>query len=242
MRLGSNIYYKCPNCGRISWDYTILSGNTFGAAFFSDCRRIASMLPEFSELTICENCDTIFWLTEQNRIDYVSPERIYSLNGHRVDFDDKPKSDTNIKVEFGLSDPVHNPPEDRPCGVVPLDLNLYYRALLLGVAENKDEERYIRIKIWWIYNDCIKRRSRKYFSKADELRWIKNMKKLIKLLDQSDINQRIMIAELYRNLAKFETSISILNTIEEEKFNWIKEILIYECTRKNKWVVRLIKS
>ena len=74
---------------------------------------------------------------------------------------------------------------------------------------------------------------------SDELRWIENIQKLKTLLDQSDINQRIMIAEICRNLGDFETCIKVIQTIDNEELNWLKEKFLNECNKRNKWVMEL---
>ncbi|MCF8332225.1 MAG: hypothetical protein K9H84_07220, partial [Bacteroidales bacterium] len=66
-----------------------------------------------------------------------------------------------------------------------------------------------------------------------------NLKKLKALLDQSDINQKIMIAEINRNLGEFENCISIIESIDHEELLWLKDKFIHECKRKNKLVIAL---
>jgi len=78
-----------------------------------------------------------------------------------------------------------------------------FNSLKSGIAENKIEEKTIRLEIWWAYND--RKRNN------DELRWKENCLALLKLLDYSDINQRIMVAEINRNLGDFEKCISIIS-------------------------------
>jgi len=56
MVIGSDIYYKCPACGKVLKNRSILSGNTFGATFYSDGRRNALMLPDIPNLTKCPKC------------------------------------------------------------------------------------------------------------------------------------------------------------------------------------------
>ena len=48
-----------------------------------------------------------------------------------------------------------------------------------------------------------------------------------------------MIAEIYRNLGDFEKCINIIQSIDNDEFNWIKEKIINECKRNNKCVIEL---
>ena len=47
---------KCPYCGTKKDLFTMLSGNTFGATFWSDNKRIAPMLPMVSPVQKCPSC------------------------------------------------------------------------------------------------------------------------------------------------------------------------------------------
>ena len=115
----------------------------------------------------------------------------------------------------------------------------YFKAIKIGVAENEEEELIIRKEIWLAYNDKMRNEEPMFKDDSDELLWIDNLKKLKKLLDQSDIQQLIMIAEINRNLGDFKGRMSIIESIENENFSWIKEKIIYECKRKNKWMIQL---
>lgn len=65
---GPELVYKCPNCDNLIKNGSLMSGNTIGALIFSDGKRIAPMLPEFPDLTICKKCDHIFWLSKLKEI------------------------------------------------------------------------------------------------------------------------------------------------------------------------------
>lgn len=205
---GPNIVYKCPNCGNLLTKGSLMSGNTLGAKIFSDGKRVASMLPEFPNLTKCKKCDTIFWLSKTKEIG--------TFLGDKENSQWK-KADTAMFLEI----------ED------------YFNAIIKGIFENKDEELFIRQRIWWSYNDRIREGQEIFNDESDELRWIENIQKLKTLLDQSDINQRIMLAEINRNLGDFESCIEIIKTIDNDKLNWLKEKFIKECEQKNRWVIQL---
>ena len=68
MKFGPNYYYKCPSCGNILATRSLMSGNTFGATFYSDGRCIARMMPDIPNLTKCEQCDTILWLSDLKKL------------------------------------------------------------------------------------------------------------------------------------------------------------------------------
>jgi len=186
-----------------------MSGNTFGAKIFSDGKRIAPMLPEFPNLTKCKKCETIFWLSKLKEIE-------------TYEWDDQKNTEWQKADEADF-----------------LEIEDYYNAIKNGIAENKEEEINIRRLIWWTYNDRIRKGQNIFNDEKDELRWLENIKRLKTLLDQSDINQRIMIAEINRNLGDFENCVSVVQSIVDIDLNWLKEKFLNECKRKNKWVIEL---
>jgi hypothetical protein len=63
--------------------------------------------------------------------------------------------------------------------------------------------------------------------------------KLLSLLDPTDLDQKIMIAELHRTLGDFQACIDIIKDIDEEDLKGLKEKFIMECKRKNRRVFEL---
>ena len=206
---GSNYVYKCPNCGNLLTKESLMSGNTFGTKIFSDGKRIAPMLPEYPNLTKCKKCNTIFWLSKLNEIGTYEFGDQDNSNWQEADY-----------AEF-------------------LEIDDYLKALEIGVSENKKEELFIRQRIWWTYNDRIRNGKNIFNNEEDEIDWKENLKNLINLLDKSDINQKIMIAEINRNQGEFENCIYIIESIDNEELNWLKEKFINECNLKNRLVVEL---
>ena len=186
-----------------------MSGNVIGAKIFSDGKRIAPMLPEFPDLTKCKKCDTIFWLSKLKEIGSYDLDDKMSSNWEHEDY-----------ADF-------------------LDIEDYFKALNDNLAENMQEELFIRKRIWRAYNDRIRNGKNLFIDENDEMKWRENCNKLLSLFDQSDLNQKIMTAELHRNLGDFDNCINLINSIDKDDLNWIKEKIINECTRKNKWVIEL---
>lgn len=206
---GPNLVYKCPNCGNFLINGSLMSGNTFGAVLYSDGKRVAPMLPEFPDLTKCKKCNTFFWLS---KIKVFEKEDWFDIDNSQWEGVDS--------AEF-------------------LEIEDYFNAINQGAFENKDEELLIRQRIWWSYNDRIRDGLDIFNDKSDELRWTENIQILKTLLDPSDINQRIMIAEINRNIGDFETCIKIIQSIDNDELNWLKEKIVDECNKKNKWVIEL---
>jgi len=80
------------------------------------------------------------------------------------------------------------------------------------------------MKLWWTYNDILRENSNINFTEAESEAYENNCKELIKILDKNDLNEIIMIAELYKNIGNYEDCLEILKTIDSENINWVKEI------------------
>jgi hypothetical protein len=114
----------------------------------------------------------------------------------------------------------------------------YFRVLKKGKYDKKSKERYLRIRAWWAANDIRRDPSLiidNYSDTSEEKkaerhrRWkanarrplsedeVDNLEALIELLDESDSNDRLMKAEIMRNLGQFwETSKLLSGTFDEE--------------------------
>ncbi|GBU21612.1 hypothetical protein R80B4_01508 [Fibrobacteres bacterium R8-0-B4] len=220
---GPNIVYKCPECGRKAVRRSIISGNTFGSILYSDGKRIAPMLPEFPYIIKCGKCKTFYRLENKHKI------------GEYEGFDDESESmwENSDRAKF-------------------LSIDEYVEAINLKVYAIKDEELYLRRRLWWAFNDKYRRfddevffnmndkdRDRDIDNGKDKDIYESNCIQLIEILDKSEINDKITCAELYRNMGNFAECKNILETIQEEKYNWIKELLMNECEKNNKKVVLL---
>jgi len=215
MTEGPTFVYKCEKCGRFVTRESLRSGNTFGAQLFSDGKRIAPMLPEFPSIVKCKKCKTFFWLNDKNKIGEC--ER-YEINNEWKGAD---------KAEF-------------------LSANEYNDAINLKIYTNENEQKFLRVKLWQAFNDKIRNREDIDISDDDNEIYKQNCKILIEILEQKNIDygrimidEKIMIAELNRNLGNFIECKNALEKINEEEYFWIKNILEKECIKKNQKVIEL---
>ncbi len=74
----NTIFIKCPECKKIFQTIEMLSGNTFGALFYSDGFLLAPMYKNQQLLLKCTNCYSFFW---QN-------DNIVELNKYANHFDE----------------------------------------------------------------------------------------------------------------------------------------------------------
>ena len=207
---GDDYIYKCPKCSNFLKRGSNVSGNTFGATFYSDGKMIAPMLPEFPDLTKCTKCDTILWLSDMKEV----------ATCDVWDEKCKPKWKNADRVEF-------------------LDVNDLLRFLELDSMKNDEEkEKMIRFQIWWAFNDRIRADKEIFVQETDEALWEQNIRRLMELFDTEDVSQKIMTAELHRNLGEFDECMKLINSLDSE-FDWIIEKVKIECENKNKLLIEL---
>lgn len=75
---------ECPFCGEKKKVLSLLSGNTFGAEYWSDNKQIARMLPEVSLVQKCPNCGKYYVISRQN-VEY-DTENDYSFETGYLSF------------------------------------------------------------------------------------------------------------------------------------------------------------
>ena len=115
----------------------------------------------------------------------------------------------------------------------------YYEANNSNVHNNKDELQFLKIELWHKYNDRIRENKDLFLEKNDKEIYENNCLDLIELLDKGNINNKFIVAELYRNMRNFNECKNMLESIKNEEYNWIKELLETECNKNNKNVIRL---
>ena len=207
---GPNYIYKCPKCLSFLMKGSSASGNTFGSTLYSDGKMIAPMLPEFPNLTKCQKCDTILWLSDMEEVGTCD----------LWDKKCKPEWENAVRVEF-------------------LDVNDLSRFLELdNVKNNNEKEKIVRQRIWWAFNDRVREGKEIFVQKADEVLWEQNTRRLIELLDAADVDQIIMTAELRRNLGEFDACMELINSLDDN-FDWIIEKFKIECNNRNKLLIKL---
>ena len=163
---------KCSECSNLIEQPTIMSGNSFGARFWTDGKMNAPMLPDEPRLVKCPHCDALIWIEEMEEVEEVMPWE---------------------QTEFSIRAKPFIVPKFRA-----------YISLLKTADHTRENEKYVRIRAWWAGND--KRRSasanRKDISKGEQ----QNLESLVELLNAADEQECLMMAEIYRELGKFEES------------------------------------
>jgi hypothetical protein len=183
MMLGPTVIRKCSVCSKPIKQNTILSGNTFGAKFWTDGKREAPMLPDQPWLVLCPHCHTSLWINE-----------LQSLG----------ESDLWCEFNGKFRDALHYDP---------LSLDDYFALLEQGIDESR-KEQYVRLRAWWAGNDL--RRNQAMDIMPMSVREASNLAIFATMLDESDANERVMKAEVLRELSRFDEAKKLLATLADE--------------------------
>lgn len=177
---------------------------------WSDGKQEAPMLPEFPSITQCPKCKTIFWLGKAKEF------------GEMDVWDEDENSEWKDvkKAEF-------------------LTIQQYFTALEKKTYDSQEEELFIRLRIWWSFNDRVRKGNPLFKNELEQTLWLDNVQGLVRMLDHENIDHRIMIAELYRGMGNFTKCIEIVSSISDPKLDWLKEGFIEECDKGNKLVFKL---
>ena len=105
--------------------------------------------------------------------------------------------------------------------------------------ESIDDEKFIRVRIWWSFNDYFRNKQDDQITPEMEQLNNENLTALLKILDESDINELLMKAEVYRNLMQFDASFKLLNGMKDPNLDWVKEKILTEINNLNNRVIQL---
>lgn len=211
---GPDIIYECPKCKKLLRRGSLASGNTFGARIYSDGKRISPMLPEFPIITKCPQCEKIFWIKDARKIG----ERYYGNLYQGIQSEEKLKTAEDMRF---------------------LTIDEYNTALKENIYSTTDEELYIRLKIWRMFNDRVRNGEYQFTSENDMYLWMENVIRLPDILDVNNETHKIIMAELYRNYGDFENCLKMIRSIESEENKWLIKEFERECKNKNTKVFEL---
>lgn len=221
---GPIIVHKCPGCGNQLSTGTIMSVTTTTSKTYSDTKTDKDMLFNSPVLTECEKCATIFWLYKSEVVDTYDWD--FDFNNLRW-----------IRAHDGKEwQPAGNPETGEPAikeaRVLPFDK--YLIALDAGIAQNWEEEIFVRTRILWGFNDRLRKGEELLQAAGDEERWTDNVRQLLALLAGDSLEEVILMAELHRYLGNFEQCMATINSIgKKQGMNWLKKKFQAACAEKN---------
>jgi len=207
---------KCPACGQHQLSKSLRSGNTIGARYFSDGKRVAPMLPEYPYFVKCPFCSIFFKINDKQIVG------------------------KNSEFERGYEKPF----------VKFLTVNEYCQAISEGLYNgNESDLLSLRISLWRRYNDRHDGqreyefgRERFETDKATEKEiYEDNCRKILSMMaENTDDENLLLCAEVWRNLGNFDKCNSLLKEIKEpEKYRRYISTIKAACDTENTLTVEL---
>jgi hypothetical protein len=187
---------KAPGCKRPVKFLTISSGNTFRAVYWTDGKREAPMLRDNPLLRKAPEEDVLFWSHECEEIGSIGDRYQYN-NEYNPEWED---------LEF-----AQEPSESD-----------YLRAIDEGMGFTLNKILYLRMRLWWIGNDGVRK---KKVSGLPEIH-LANLWKLGGLLSEDNPDMRLLKAEVFRELGDFKEARRLLEfSFPEDHASAARQIL-----------------
>jgi hypothetical protein len=184
---GPDRILECPRCGTLARQYTLLSGNTFGAQLWSDGWFDAPMLPSAPAIVVCEGCDELYWTEDAVCVG----EEEWSPKGS--------------PAAWRAAKPLRRPTLEQ--------YYAYVSDLDSGAADlYPDREILARVLTWRADND--RRRSTQVYPPPPPVvppapRFYRNLERLLVLLSDEP-EHRLMKAEIRREMRHFGEALALL--------------------------------
>ncbi len=185
MIFGPEKVISCPHCAALARLFTLRSGNTQGAVFWTDGKMSAPMLPQAPTITGCHACEKIFWV-----------------------------ADARIVGEMDLGEATPYPIEWATApAVAHMNEAELLDALRAELATSPEQARQLRTLAWWAANDARRPPAFDPDWESDtplSPAAIENLEQLITLVDPDSPTGRLMHAEAARELGRFDAALSAL--------------------------------
>lgn len=209
---GKTIIKGCNKCKSLLAFPTILSGNTFGARYYTDGKVTYPFLPEYPLVSKCRYCHAIFWVNNL--------EEVGELPGL---YDDE-----EIKVDKALYKAKY---------ALQLNENDYYKAIDGLLYQNTEELGYLQFSAWWLTNDKFRGLTLKKLKKINSTkteREIKNLRDIQEQCSKSETNKILIKAEIARELREYSEARNLLSEcISETTFDKILKSVLLKLVSEN---------
>lgn len=205
----------CPHCRNKMFSYVLTSYYVHSSILFSDGQADCNPpnLPD-SRFLICTECKLEFWRDDA------------LLEDENTDFSnsDLPEAKDIYDLDFTFNSDF------------PSKRTAYYSSLLKkGFANNVDKEIYLRIELWQLLNNKIRYNpngfidnllkgnlkmafsGQKEMPEAVKSLFNSNLEKLIRVYIPENDEERLLLAEMYRELGDFNKALKLLEEIKHLK-------------------------
>lgn len=215
MTPGPTYVIRCPLCEQLGKYSSIASGNTFGAVYYTDGKRVAPMLPDTPSVMRCGFCRDIFWREAAAEVGQFMEQR-----------EEPAEVDASWLKAGYLAEP---------------DEGEYLAALDRLISSTPGEELNIRLLAWWRGNDSHRGLLPTPAVDNPEVanRRRDNMRALLPLLTTAESADLIMRAEVLRQLGEFELATEALTRHFPGVFDTAISRLLYLCAQRDSTLQKL---
>ena len=196
--------------------FTLMSGNTLGMRAWTDGMEFAPMLAHAPAVAKCGHCQKCYWVS--------SAKHVGEIGGWFAD------PDTPVDPGWAATEDITEP-----------DVEDYLVAIDEGLAADVAQERTLRVFAWWAGNRWF--RSLGPDQPGDSLlvhptHWT-NLRALATLLREHEEGERVMKAEVLRELGDFAAALRLLDTVAGSEYASVVAQLRTLCERQDRWVREL---
>jgi hypothetical protein len=210
MVIGSPKIVSCPSCKGSLLRSNILSANNFGAIYYSDGSISGRLWLDSLVIGKCSLCKNVIWLEELELIGEVKYPAWGLEEAFRIDREN----------------------EDKYGSIDQLTISELKQAVKFNIR-SKNDEILLRKIVWQKCNRL------EVMDKTEMQEYENNLWALYELLDTQDINNRILRAEILRNLGKFDECIFQLQKEHDEEAQTIIRKIIEAARNKNNKIIQL---
>ena len=205
MMPGPIVIRACDLCGQPIQQWTLQSGNTFGAPFWSDGKLEAPMMPEIPFLVKCPHCEQMLWIEAADIIEEVELDAVSEEDG-----------------PFPGAEPFLYPDEEE------------YLQFFIFRDVDEEEELYVRLHAWWCGNDPWRTdTSLNGGPERFSIPQRENMMRLSQLFGAEEPGDRVMLAELAREQGDFEEALEWLDGEFPKDWERGIEFLRQQCKKRD---------
>ena len=188
--------YMCPACGNYFYESAVQSYSNFGAVYFSDGVCLGGYTPSW--LTRCPRCKQYFAKKHLFKLPKpVMPREIHSWRDKSPGYD--------LKEQYGDIDYIYSDKKDVDLWEEVICQGIYF-PITVREWDKKEYEALAYIALWRSYNHSEEKNDERYIEvckKITELLWVRN--------DE----QKLILAEVYRNIGEFEESLKYLDSVSD---------------------------
>jgi HEAT repeat protein len=167
--------------------------------------------PRTPSIVACPRCQECYWLAEAEEIGTV--ERWCA-------------EETQAIPAWSAASKVAEPTEEE-----------YYLAIEKNLAKDREQQRTMRVLAWWRHNDAFRHSSAGASVGSDG--WRENLEELARLLNGADETDRLLRAEVHRELGEFVLAKEHLSRVTSPEHRDTVRQLRDLCNRRDTRVRRL---